>query len=351
MFDLLSGSRVSCAHSLVAATDRAIQEAYAQGSDRRATITAYAAALLCIVTWGMVFPGSARLLVRIDALQVVTLRFMLVSVVFGIAFALRPSLIPRLQRRQWLTVLVCGILAVPGSQLAVVHAQSYLSPPLAALLPTFAPAIACLLAALFLGEHLSLSQAAGFAVALMGVVLILVVGAGTGVSIHASSPLGAAIGLITPLSWALYTLVVRSLSGSYRPIGIAGVVYITGTLTLAAAFPDALGAAGRLNEGDWIWLVLMATVGTVVPNVLWLVALRQLLVSRTTAFMYLIPVSASLWTLAVLGRAPEAIAIPGGLLVVAGVALTQRNRAARGQAITPAPLEVEAPMGQVTLPR
>ncbi len=332
-------------------TDRPIPEAYAPGSARRATIAAYGAALLCIVTWGMVFPGSARLLVRINALQLVTLRFMLVSVSFAIWFALRPSLIPRLPRRQWLTVLVCGVLAVPGSQLAVVHAQSYLSPPLAALLPTFAPAIACLLAALFLGEHLSLPQAAGFAVALVGVVLILVVGAGTGVSIHASSPAGAAIGLITPLSWALYTLVVRSLTGSYPPIGIAGVVYITGTLTLAAAFPDALGAAGRLNAGDWAWLVLMATAGTVVPNVLWLVSLRQLSVSRTTAFMYLIPVSASLWTLAVLGRAPEAIALPGGLLVIAGVALTQRDRAARGRAVTPALPEVEAPMGQVTLPR
>jgi drug/metabolite transporter (DMT)-like permease len=275
---------------------------------------------------------------------------MLVSLSFAIWFALRPSLIPRLPRQQWLIVLVCGVLAVPGSQLAVVHAQSYLSPPLAALLPTFAPAIACLLAALFLGEHLSPSQAAGFAVALVGVVLILVVGAGTGVSINASSPVGAAIGLITPLSWALYTLVVRSLTGKYPPIGIAGVVYITGTLTLVAAFPDALGAAGRLNPGDWIWLVVMATAGTVVPNVLWLVSLRRLSVSRTTAFMYLIPVSASVWTLAVLGRAPEAIAVPGGLLVVAGVALTQRDRAARVRAVTSAPPPVETPMGQVTLP-
>ena len=299
----------------------------------------------------MVFPGSARLLVRIDAVQLVTLRFMLVSLSFVIGFSLRPSLIPRLERRQWLTVLVCAVLAVPGSQLAVVHAQTYLSPPLAALLPTFAPAIACILAAMFLGERLSLSQAAGFAVALAGVALILVVGTGTGVSIHASSPLGAAIGLITPLSWALYTLVVRPLSGRYQPLSIVGVVYITGTLTLVAAFPDALGAAGRLNTGDWIWLVAMATAGTVIPNVLWLVSLRHLSVGQTTSFMYLIPVFASLWTLAVFGRAPEAIALPGGLLVIAGVALTQRARSAREHPVMPPPLEVEVPMGQITLPR
>lgn len=187
--------------------------------------------------------------------------------------------------------------------------------------------------------------------ALLGVVLILVLGAGTGVSLHASSPVGAAIGLITPLSWALYTLVVRPLSAGRAPIGVAGIVYIVGTLALAPAFPGALDAAGRLNAGDWTWLVLMATAGTVVPNVLWLVSLRHLSVIRTTAFMYLIPVSASLWTLAALGRAPEAIALPGGLLVIAGVALTQRDRGAGGRAVTLAPVEVEAPIGQVTLPR
>jgi hypothetical protein len=88
-----------------------------------------------------------------------------------------------------------------------------------------------------------------------------------------------------------------------------------------------------------------------------LVTLHFILVSitfglTTTAFMYLIPVFASLWTLAVLGRAPEAIALPGGLLVVAGVAVTQRDRSGSGTAAHLAPpVEAEAPVSGVTLPR
>jgi drug/metabolite transporter (DMT)-like permease len=291
-----------------------------------ADLEAHGSLLLCVVAWGLVFPGSAQLLLRLDAVQVVTLRFMLVSLLFLVGFAVRPALIPRLRPRQWLLVLGCGILAVPGSQLAVVHAQDYLSAPLASLLPTFAPAIASVCAALFFSEHFGRWQAGGFALALIGVVLILVVGAGTGVSVHASDPLGAASGLITPASWALYTLAVRPLFGRGSPLGIVGVVYVVGTLTLAPAYPDALGALGRLHANDWLWLVVMASFGTVVPNVMWLVGLRRLSVSQTTAFMYLIPVAASLWTLAVTGKPPEAVALPGGLLVIAGVALTQRGR-------------------------
>jgi drug/metabolite transporter (DMT)-like permease len=291
-----------------------------------ADVEAYGSLLLCVAAWGLVFPGAAQLLVHISAVQLVTLRFMMVSLAFLLAFALRPALFPRLTPREWLLVLLCGVLAVPGSQLAVVSAQNYLSAPLASLLPTFAPAIASLCAAVFLSERLGRNQAAGFALALAGVVLILVVGAGTGVSLHASNPLGAAIGLITPLSWALYTMAVRPLSGRASPLGIVGAVYLCGTLCMAPAIPDALGAVGRLPTGSWVWLIVMASFGTVVPNVMWLVGLSRLSVSRTTIFMYLIPVAATLWTLAVTGKPPEAIALPGGVLVIAGVALTQRGR-------------------------
>jgi drug/metabolite transporter (DMT)-like permease len=329
----------------VTATDRtaatkptaATASATASSPTRSADLEAYGSLLVCVVSWGLVFPGAAQLLVRIDAVQVVTLRFMLVSLLLLVTFAARPALVPRLRPREWALVLVCGVLAVPGSQLAVVSAQNYLSAPLASLLPTFAPAIACVCAALFLGEHLGRAQTGGFALALAGVVLILVVGAGSGVSLHASSPLGAATGLITPLSWALYTIAVRPLFRRASAFGLFGVVYMIGTLTLAPAFPDALGALGRLHTSDWVWLGVMSTVGTVVPSCLWLVGLRRLSVSRTTAFMYLVPVAATLWTLAVTGKPPEAVALPGGLLVIAGVALTQRGRRPSPDSALPPP--------------
>jgi drug/metabolite transporter (DMT)-like permease len=39
--------------------------------------------------------------------------------------------------------------------------------------------------------------------------------------------------------------------------------------------------------------------------------------------MYLVPVFALLWTATLLGQAPSAVALGGGLVVLAGVALTQ----------------------------
>jgi drug/metabolite transporter (DMT)-like permease len=282
---------------------------------------ARAGLLLCAALWGLIFVGVAKLLPRIDAVQVVTVRFGLVAVVFAAVFAARPALVPRMNRREWLLVAACGVLCVPGSQYAIVEAQNYLSPPLASLIVTSSPAVAAVLAAAFLRERLGAAAALGFAVALVGVALILVVGAGSGV--HATSPAGAAVALITPVSWALYTMALKPLADRHSAVGTIGLVMIAGAVAIAPAYPHAVAGLSQMNGADWAWMAILVLPATVVPNLLWFVGVRRLAVHQTTAFMYVIPVFATLWTAAILGRAPDAITLPGGALVLAGVALTQ----------------------------
>jgi drug/metabolite transporter (DMT)-like permease len=275
----------------------------------------------CAAAWGMIFVGVAKLLPHIDAAQIVTVRFGLVALCFAAAFAARPSLVPRLDRRGWLLVAACGVLCVPGSQYAIVEAQNYLSPPLASLIVTSSPAVAAVIAAGLLRERLGVATALGFAIALGGVALILVAGSGSGV--HASNPGGAVVALITPVSWALYTLALKPLTRRCQPVGAIGAVMIAGALSLAPVYPHAAAGLHHMSGTDWMWMAILVGPATVVPNLLWFVGVRRLPVHQRTAFMYVIPVFATLWTAAILGRQPPLVTIPGGLLVLAGVALTQ----------------------------
>jgi drug/metabolite transporter (DMT)-like permease len=271
----------------------------------------------------MIFVGVAKLLPHIDAAQIVAIRFVLVALCFAVAFAVRPALVPRLDGRGWLLVAACGVLCVPGSQYAIVEAQNYLSPPLASLIVTSSPAVAAVIAAGLLRERLGRATALGFAIALGGVALILVAGSGSGV--HASNPGGAVIALITPVSWALYTLALKPLTRRCGPVGAIGAVMIAGALSLAPVYPHAAAGLGHMDATDWMWIGILVGPATVVPNLLWFFGVRHLPVHQTTAFMYVIPVFATLWTAAILGREPDAVTIPGGLLVLAGVALTQTS--------------------------
>jgi drug/metabolite transporter (DMT)-like permease len=284
---------------------------------------AYAGLFVCAGLWGLVFIAVHELLPEVDPVQMMCVRFGLVALIFAALLAVHAGWRPKLTRQEWAVVLASGVLAVPASQLAIVESQRYLSPPLASLLVTSSPAIAALLAAPMLRERVSARQAAGFAVALAGVAVIVLLGAGSGAALEASDPLGAAVGVITPVSWALYTILSKPLAARHPPVGVVGVALIAGTLTLAPAFPHAVAGAGDLSLGGWLWIAYLAVGGTAAAYILWFAALRALPVGRTTAFMYVIPVFAMGWTALILGDLPTAVTLLGGALVVAGVALVQ----------------------------
>jgi drug/metabolite transporter (DMT)-like permease len=288
-------------------------------------VTRYAALLACVGLWGCVFVGVHELLPELDAVQMVTLRFLAVALVFAALIAANRAWRPRLERREWVTVAAAGILAVPICQLAIVEGQNYLSPPIASLVVTFSPAIAAVLAALAGTESLSARQAAGFALALGGVAVIVVLGAGSGAELSASDPLKASIALLTPTSWAIYTLISRPLALRHGAIGSVAVAMIAGGITLLPLLPHALDGATTLSAGGWLWLAYLIAGGTMLPYIFWAYGLQGLPVSRTAAFMYLIPCFAMGWTALWLGDAPSGLALAGGAVVLAGVALTQQK--------------------------
>src|SRR5215218_7900543 len=119
--------------------------------------------LVCVALWGSVFIGVHELLPELDPAQMMTLRFGVVSLAFVLLLALRPELRPRVERREWPWILVAGIAAVPISQWTLIEGQRYLAPPIAALVTTFAPAVAAVLAATLHRERIAGRAAAGLA--------------------------------------------------------------------------------------------------------------------------------------------------------------------------------------------
>jgi len=320
------------AASRTAAAPRAAAHPLTAGS-------AYAGLVVCVMTWGLVFVAVAELLPHVDAVQIVSARFALVAVACGLVLLAAPSQRPRFDRAEWRRVVVCGLLAVPGAQYVIVEAQNHLSPPLTALIVTFSPAVAAVLAALLLAVRLGRSEIGGFVIALVGVAVVLLAGSGTGTSVHGSSPVAAAVALVCPVAWAAYTMLVAPLAGRHPPIGVVCAVFIVGGIAIAPTYPHAVAGLGGLDGSDWAWMAMLTMVATVVPNLLWVVSLRRLPMHRASAFMYLVPLFATFWTVVLLGRPPETIFVIGGALILAGVALTQGWGRRGLPAAPPAPID------------
>jgi drug/metabolite transporter (DMT)-like permease len=285
---------------------------------------ALAGLTVCVALWGMVFVAVHELLPVMGAVQMVTLRFLLASAVFIALMASRADWRPHFSRREWLLCIAAGVLAVPGTQLAVVEGQRYLAPPIASLIVTTSPVVAAALGAAFLSERFSRRNLVGFGVALAGVAMIVILGAGTGADAQASDPLRASITVIGPIAWAIYTLVSKPVSDVHPAVPVVGVAVIAGTLSLTPAIPHALSGLGELSGASWGWMLYMVFGGTLAPYLLWSSSLKRLDVSRTASFMYLVPVFATGWSVLLLGSALTAVTLLGGAVVLGGVVLTQR---------------------------
>jgi drug/metabolite transporter (DMT)-like permease len=273
--------------------------------------------------WGLVFVGVSELLEVLSVFEMVTIRYALIVSAFGMTLLAVPSSRPVIPRGRWRLVVFAGFVGVPASQLGIVYAQNFLAPALAAVLITLAPAITAILASVFVNESLSRRKAMGFVVALVGAVIVIVVGAGEDATFDVSNVAGAAVGLLTPVGWALYTLSLKRMSGDHNAFGAVGVTLLVGSVFLLPFAPAAVDGASGMASADWAWMGYLALGGTFAAYLIWYWSLKHLDASETAAYLYLVPVFALIWSVVILGEVPRLGALAGAVLVLGGVALTQ----------------------------
>ena len=286
----------------------------------------HAALAVVVAMWGLVFVAIARLLPDVDASQLVVIRFTLIATVFAVLIAVLPGRRPHLHgRRDWLLFLALGVVAVPGAQLPIVNGQHYLSPPLVSLVVTTSPAFAAVIAAIWLGERIVGRQVLGFAIALGGVAVVILAGSGSS-HLAVDNPWGAALTILSPMSWAIYTVLTKSMTGRFDPVAAIGLAMIFGSLSMLPLFPHAIAGIDDISATGWLWMGYLVIGGTVVPYMVWWWALRRLTAATTTAYMYAIPLAALVWSWVILGIAPSLVSVLGGAVVVTGVAMIQFGR-------------------------
>lgn len=273
--------------------------------------------------WGISFIANHELLEVLDPFQIVTLRAVGVAAAFVIFFTLVPSKRPHLSRRDWWLLTLGGLLTVPGAQILAVTGQLFLSPGMSGLVATSAPAIAAVIAYRFLGERLTRRRVAGIAVALAGVVVVVVFATGTGTDLTVANPFGAALMVVSQVSWAGYTVLGRTLAVRHDPLTMVGTAFLIGCAMVLPLLPHALAGVGQLDGAQWWWLVHLVIGGTLVPHVMWFIALRHLSANETVTTMYLVPLYGLLFSVLILDERLSAIGLVGGAAILVGVGIAQ----------------------------
>ncbi|MFA1543553.1 EamA family transporter [Actinomadura monticuli] len=302
------------------------------GTGRAAGVGLAVVSSVCFGTSGPF--GKALIEAGLGPLQAVWLRITVAALVLAaIAAVLRGRAALRGLRPHAGPLVAYGLTAIAGCQALFFVAASRLPVGVASLLEFGGPVVVLGWLRLVRRVPVHRSAAAGVAVAMTG--LALVVRVWTGLSLD---PLGLAAGLGAAACQAGYFLIADRLAGRADPLVItsAGSVVAAAALAPLAApwalpwdvLPAQVPVAGHTAPG-WTLVAWIAIVSTVIAYLTGVAGLQRLSAQVGGAICYTEAVAAALVAWAVLGERLTPLQMTGGAIVLAGAYIAQRAAVAR----------------------
>ena len=275
----------------------------------------YVVLVATIVVWSFSFIAAARLRDHVGLTEALAARF--VPVLVGSALVLLVLVIRRglrVPRVAWPKVVAMGLLSVPAYNVFFFHGMKTVPSGTAALIIALNPVFTAVLARLFLGEPFGGRRLAGLLLSLAG--LFIVVRYGTDRAVDWPYLSAAILLALAPLSWALYTVIGRTLPAGSDPFDTAYALLLVGSLPLVV-FASASTYRTVVAHPAALWSALyLAVPCTLLAWVSFLWALKRLPAGETAAFIFLNPPLANLWA-ALFEGAPFLL---GAAVLLAGVA-------------------------------
>ncbi|MFG2089545.1 MULTISPECIES: DMT family transporter [unclassified Spirillospora] len=286
--------------------------------------------------------GKALIEAGLGPLQAVWLRIATAAVVLvPVAVVLRGRSAARGLRPHLGRLAVYGLTGVAGCQACYFVAASRLPVGVAILLEFSGPVIVLAWLRLVRRVPVHRTAAAGVAVAMAGLAMVVQVWAGLSLD-----PLGLAAGFGAAACQAAYFLIVDRLAGQVDPLVItaSGTAVAAVALTALAApwalpwdvLPAPVPVAGFAAPG-WTLVAWIGVVSTVVAYLTGVAGLQRLPAQVGGAICYTEAVAAALIAWAVLGERLTPAQMLGGAIVLTGAYLAQRAAA------RPAGLPAEPP--------
>ncbi|ANY06780.1 DMT family transporter [Pseudonocardia sp. HH130630-07] len=200
-------------------------------------------------------------------------------------------------------------------------AERHLDAGTTSLLVNVAPVVVAVLAGLLLGEGFPRRLLAGMAVAFGGVVLIAVTSSAGGTETS-----GIVLGLLAALTYAGAAVAQKRLLARIDALTLTWLGALAGTVGLLPFFPALLGELAVAPAAAVAGTVYLGVFPTAIAFLTWGYALSRTTAGRLAAATYAVPpiVVGLSWVL--LGEVPALLALAGGALCLAGVAVATRNR-------------------------
>lgn len=274
-------------------------------------------AVLTIAIWGVTFVNTKVLLQHgMQPMEIFLLRFI---IAYLCIWTISPKTVRSLSWRDegifFILGLVGGTVYFVAENTAI--GLSYVNN--VAFIVCTAPLITMLLAILLV-PHVKATAplVIGSVTAMVGVGMVIY----NGHFVLRLNPLGDMLALVAAFSWAIYSLVIKSVSARYTAAFITRKVFFYGILTVLPMFllqPWSFPVKGLAEPAVWGNLLFLAVVASFLCFLWWSVAVKKIGALATSNYVYLNPVTTIVASALFLQEPMTVMAYAGSFLILLGV--------------------------------
>jgi drug/metabolite transporter (DMT)-like permease len=245
-------------------------------------------------------------------------RLLVGSLVLGLLVLARRPAMPA--RRDLAALVTCGVLWFAAYMVMLNAAERRIDAGTAAMLVNVGPILIALLAGVFLREGFPRPLVVGCGIAFSGVLVIGLATSRHGVS---GGP-GAVLCLLAAAAYATAVVAQKTVVGRLPALTVTWFACGVGTLVCLPFAPQLAREAQSAGGGSLAWAIYLGAFPTAIAFTTWAYALARTSAGRLGATTYLVPAIAIVLGWALLGETPPALAMLGGAVCLAGVAISRR---------------------------
>jgi drug/metabolite transporter (DMT)-like permease len=282
---------------------------------------AFGALSLTTLIWGVTPVFLRSLSVGLGPADALVIRYVPLALTCLVILAVTGKW--RIARTDWPRLLVISIIGIFGYSVASVYAFATVPAGIGGLVYATQPLFIVFLAAVMLGERLTLPVLLGLALAFGGTILLvwdnLVPADGT-----QSYVIGIVLLLFACFAWSFYSVPGKVIIQRYGSLSITTMSLLLAALPmLFLASPATIDTLRIMTQQQWLELVFLAFVSSFIAMFGWTYATARLPAATIGASLYVIPVIAIAAGGVLLGETVTLTAILGGVFILGGVAVAQ----------------------------
>lgn len=277
-------------------------------------------AVITMIFWGTTFVSTKLLLGYLSPIHIMLLRYLIGYVALLVIY-------PKTHRSEgWRQEALCLGAALTGSTLyflAENFALSYTQASNVSLLISAAPIFTSILAHLVTREEkLTRNVLYGFVAAMTGIFLVVC----NGSFVLKISPVGDLLTLCAALMWAFYSLILRKITTTHKPVYVTRRIFFYSIVTMLPCLAirgRPFEAAVLLKPIVWGNLLFLGVVASALCYVLWYHVVNGLGAVKASNFVYLNPLVTMITSVIVLHEKITWLMGVGALLILLGVMLAE----------------------------